>query len=335
MKLMPHEQKTNLEKIFLEICQGFSKAEFNDSIIYVKHSNIEDINKLNEIKEKYLNKAERMGVMLEKDLLDFLEENGSWTKEEENFYEKSNIEISNLKISADKFIIKAQKDSVLKKIKELETEQEENVNKRKSLVKNTAEQYAERKSNEEFIFHCIFKDKDLKENFLTKEEFNELSIEQLSSIYISYTNSIKNLSNENIQQIAVESFFSSIFSLFGDDVSKFFNTNHLNLSYYQINLLNYAKMFRNVFKNEEVPSSIRNNASEILKYIEDKNKKSKTIESSKQKANNSIGYSHMKASKEDLEKAGIDTSGSKDIHEIAKEKGGTLNLQDFLKIHKK
>ena len=42
----------------------------------------------------------------------------------------------------------------------------------------------------------------------------------------------------------------------------------------------------------------------------------------------------VKASKEDLEDIGIRKTG-KDIHEIAKEKGGELSMEDFMEMHKK
>jgi len=327
----------NLENIFLEIIQGFSSTTFSETPVFVKHSDLKDMALLRREYDRYLNKAKKMGLMTEEELLKFLDEQNTWTEEEEKESTKKRSEIRNLKKTVENMIIKSQRESIEKRIEKLKKDVESSEKKRNQLIRNTAEEYVEKKSNEQFIYHCFFKDKDFKKKFFTEEEFEELDKFDLSRLYETYNKCLLNLSSDNIKQISIEPFFTSILNLFGSDVSKFFNRGHFDLSYYQINLLNYAKMFLNIFKNQEIPEKIRDNAVEIMDYIQDSDKKAQKIKASKEKMQASSGYSYMGASREDMKEAGLDVSGAKDLHEIAQEegKGGDLDMEDFLRIHEK
>lgn len=327
----------NLENIFLRLIQGFSRSEFSGTPVFIKHTDINDMGYLRSMYDKYFNKAKKMGVMTEKELLDFLDKEKTWTKEEEKEASKKRKEIVNLKKTVSNLIIKSQRKSMEENIEKLEKRIKVVEEKRSHLIKNTAEEYAERKSNESFIAHCFFKDEELTEKFFTYEEFEELDRLELSTLYDIYNKALSDFSTDNIRQISIEPFFTSILNLFGSNLSKFFNKNHFELSYYQINVLNYAKMFLNIFKNKDIPEGIRNNAGEIMDFVQDSDKKSKKIQDSKERLSSSSGYSYMGASREDMAEAGLDVSGAKDLHEIAQEEGkdGDLDMEDFLRIHEK
>jgi hypothetical protein len=327
----------NLENIFLKLMQGFSRTEFSGTPVFIKHTDLNDMGFLRDMHDRYLNKAKKMGVMTEKELLDFLDKEKTWTKEEEEESSKKREEIKNLKKTVSNLIIKAQRKSMEKSIEKLEKGIRISEEKRGHLIRNTAEEYAGKKSNESFISRCFFKDEKLTERFFTDEEFEELDRSELATLYNIYNEALLEFSTDNVRQISIEPFFTSILNLFGSNVSKFFNRNHFELSYYQINVLNYAKMFLNVFKNKEIPEKIRDNAKEIMDFMQDSDKKSKRVQDSKERLNASSGYSYMGASKEDMVEAGLDVSGTKDLHDVATEEGkdGSLDMDDFIRIHEK
>ena len=109
----------------------------------------------------------------------------------------------------------------------------------------------------------------------------------------------------------------------------------MDLSFFQVNLLNYAKLFTSIFKNHKIPDNIRNDAQKILDFIEEDGVKKKQVEKAIDKANESDGFSYARAKDSDLEKLGVNKKGTKDIHKVAEEAGGELSMEDFMKIHKK
>lgn len=325
----------DLEQIFLEIIQGFTEIEFSGTPVFIKHADLKDIVFLKKTKQEYLEKAVDMGVMSEKDLLSFLEKEGTWDKKEENFCETKELELENLRKTFEKSIIKKQKESLSEKIELIEKEVELNRKKRASLIRNTAEEYAEKRANERFIQRGFFKDKEFKNLFFEKEEFEDLSLEELSELYVLYNVEVDKFNHDNLKQIAIEPFFTSIYNLFGNDLSRFFEKSHFQLSHYQMNLLNFAKMFTSIFKNYEIPEDYLKDAKKIINFVQDSKNKKKTIQDSKEMVSKSSGYTHAGATREDMKEAGLDIDGAKDIHQVAEENGGELSMEDFIRIHKK
>ena len=315
--------------------QGFSEIEFSEGPIFIKHPGLKEVAELNRNKKKFLKKAKDMGVMTEKELLEFLEKDGVWTKEEESFSKNKKNELYNLKKSLERSIVKKQKEKLQENIKSLEKERENNLKKRQGLIRNTAEEYSEKRGNEFFIQHSLYKDKNFKDLIFNKNDFEELSVDDLSELYLIYNVHVDKFNQKNLMQIAIEPFFTSIYNLFGDDLSRFFEKSHFKLSHYQINLLNYAKMFSSIFKNYEIPEDAIGNAEKIMDFVNESKNKQKTIEDSKKAVSKSSGYSHAGATREDMLEAGLDVKEAKDIHEVAKENGGELSMEDFIRIHKK
>ena len=329
-----------LQKIFFEINRGYSRCEYEGTPIFIRHSNLEEGSVTQEFYEKYYNKAKKMGLMNESELLEFLNKEELWTAEEESLSKSNEIEISQLRQTASNLIIKKQKEDIAKKIKVLEKEISKNKIKRLGLVRNTCEEYASKRSNEQYVFYCVYKDEKLEEIFFTPEEYEELERAELYGLYEIYNDSTHKFNPDNLAQIGMEGFFTSYFNLFGDDVSRFFNKPVLELTYYQVNLLSYGRMFNNIFKNyDDIPEGIRNNAKKLLEYVEDLSKKSSKIERTKDRARQSIdgGFTHAGASKDDLREAGIDVDNAKDIHEASKEYGkdGEMDMEDFIRMHGK
>jgi hypothetical protein len=336
---MPDEtlDKKFLENLFKEIRQGFSSFDYEGSPCFVKHASYEETDILNESFDQYLSRAKGKGVLSEEELLEMLDSEDVWTKEEEASFEKKESEIGNLKKTMDNLIIQDQKKSFEKRISKLKEEIKNLSMRRSGLVKNTAEEYASKRSNEIFMFNMLFKDKGFKEKMFTEEEFDELSRLELTKVFSLYNESTKKFSQENIRQLSIESIFTSILGLFGQDVSNFYGKEVFSLSYYQINLLNYGKLFLKIFENKEVPKNIRENAEKILDYLDESETKKNAAKKATERAQSAAGFSYKGATKEDLEKAGINTKGTADIHALAKERGkdGELTMEDFMEIHKK
>ena len=211
--------KKFLEKLFKEIRLGFSSFIYEEKRCFVKHASYDQTDILNESYEEYYNKAKSKGVMTEKELLETLEEQEVWSQKDEELFEKKEIEMKNLKKTSANLIVKAHKESFKKRIKDIEEKVLKHRKKRNSLVKNTVEEYAHKRANEIFMFHSLFKDRDFKEKLFSKEEFDHLNKIELGEIYFIYNKAIEEYSQDNIRQISIEPFFTSLFNLFDKDVS--------------------------------------------------------------------------------------------------------------------
>lgn len=327
--------KKLLDNIFKEIKQGFSQINFGGTLFYIKHSGQKEIEFLNLEYEKFFDKSTSQGVMTEKELANLLDEEGVWTKEEERDLIEKEIELNNLKKTLGILFLEKEINPIKKRIKELAEKVEDLKERKEPLFKNSAEKYASKKSNEKFILNSLYKDKELTQSMFNDEEADELSQIEISEIYENYNESLKKFSEKNLKQLSVEGVFTGILSLFGEDVSNFFKVHHLDLSYYQINLLNYGKLFSNIFENKEIPADIRDNAQKILDFLKESKDKKKKLQQVSEKSSQSDGFSYVGASKSDLKKMGVDFTGTKNISQIADEKGGELNMEDFMKMHKK
>lgn len=325
-----------LEQLFINIKNGYNCfLDQNKDKIYIKHYSIKELDIINNIYNKYYNKAVKSGLITLQDLKERLEEEGVWTQKEEDDLtklqkekESLNQTIKNLFLDKDKKPIQSRIDYVDSKI--------EKINKVKNkLFDNYAERYAERQSEQKLIRYLVYKDKKLKKLKYSEQEYEELDIETLSFITEKQKEVSENCNDENVRQLSISAPFISLYNIFDKDLSKFFPKEATDLSFYQINLLNYAKLFASIFENKEIPKEISKDAAEILRHIEDEESKKKHVRNAEQKSSKSDGFSFAGAKREDLEKLGINTKGARDIHEIAKEKGGELSMEDFMKIHNK
>ena len=336
MKQKKYKDPRFLEQLFINIKNGYTCfLDQHKDKIYFKHYSIKELDVINNIYNQYYTKAVGSGLITLKDLKSRLDSEGVWTQKEEDGLTKLQEEakslnqtIKNLFLDKDKKPIQSRLDSVNLKIKK--------INKVKNkLFDNYAERYAERQSEQKLIRYLVYKDKKLKKLKYSEQEYEELDIETLSFITHKQKEVSESCNDENIRQLSISAPFISLYNIFDKDLSNFFEQKPTKLSFYQINLLNYAKLFASIFENKEIPQEISKDAAKILKHIEEEESKKKHVKNAEQKSSNADGFSFAGAKREDLEKLGINTKGAKDIHKIAEEKGGELSMEDFMKIHNK
>lgn len=330
-----NEKEKFLEKVFFEIKKGFSQSSIEGVPFFIKHATMEETQILNKYYDYFFEKARKLGVPKEEGLMKTLEDQGVWSKKDEDILYKLKDENKNLQKTFNNMVIERDKEPIKKRIDELQKLIKKKKKERESVVTNTAEDYASKKSTEKFLYYCLFKDEDLKEKLFTKEEFEEIGYSELSEIYVKYNEAQKKFEEKNLKQLSITPIFKSIYNLYSEDLTGFFKKHPLDLSFFQVNLLNYAKLFTSIFKNHKIPDNIRNDAQKILDFIEEDGVKKKQVEKAIDKANESDGFSYARAKDSDLEKLGVNKKGTKDIHKVAEEAGGELSMEDFMKIHKK
>jgi len=316
-----------LSRAYLDILKGYSKAKYFDEVLYIKHFGIFDESIIDENYEAVFDKARLQGLPTEKERLEVLDREGFWTKSDEARIELARVEIRELETRLSKTIIKSQKEKILKKLSEEREGIESMESKRFQMLHDTCESFARAKSMNYMIWLSFYKDKDFKEKAWEKEGFDDLPRTELNDLVAIYNLKMASLSLDKVKKMAISGFFTNYFYLSSDDIPGFFGKKMLDLTFFQTTLASYGKMFKNIQENNsDIPESISRDPDALLDFA-----KSKTEgESASAKvADSDGGYSRVGATNQDMIDAGVSSSSAKDLHQLAKSRGGTLGWQDF------
>lgn len=309
----------DLRKAFLDICNGYSKMLLDKSVVYIKHLSHKEHIDLDEVEEESLSRAKAAGLPDEKTQLDFLKKEGLWTDKNENEIVQQELFLKQMNDGKKHLILPSILEVHLRQIKEGEEKLQLILLKRKKLIGDTCESLATKIVNEYYIYRSLFKDKDLKNNLFSEEEFNDLSDEELEKITIIYNKSIEYCSEDNIKKIALQDFFLNYFYLIDEDIYSFFGKPVIDLTYYQLKLINYAKYFKGIFSQfpiESIPNDIKKDPDKLVSYVETLKNGKNLLDKQQGKAVGLVG-----ATKKDLEMLNVkqeDMNSSKEIKDILK-----------------
>jgi hypothetical protein len=187
------------------------------------------------------------------------------------------------------------------------------------------------------MFNSLFRDKDLKDRYFSEQEFDELENKEISEVLEIYNNINKNFIENNLKKIALSAYYLSLFNLCDENAYNLYGKPIMYLTFYQMEVFGYARYFKNALSEaKHKPSD---------EYYEDPDKLIEWLESSKnveevlsknennqKKTEGAIATSIVGAKKEDLAKIGKDENGIS-LHKEAQKKGGTLSMEDLMKMH--
>jgi len=315
-----------LRKVFSDIKNGYSEVGSEDKISYVKHFGSDDQEKLESKYEFIYEKAKSNGLPTEKEAFELLKEQDLWTDEDESEYATNQKYIEGLQDTKKSLIIPSQINQVDKDLSEARKKQEVKEKERQELLSETCESYARNKSNDYSIYLSYFSDKECTKNLFSTEEYEELTKQELTDWFLRYIKATEHLSIENIKYLAISTSFSMYYNLLGSkQLYRFFDKPIYDYSYYQLNLLNYAKVLNSILENvEKIPEAIKKHPDDLIDYAEAKSKNKDIVEKSRDKQ----GFSVVGASKDDMGEMGVSDELSVSPFQLAKKKG-SLTIEDF------
>ena len=326
------DEGQRLSSLFTVICQGFSAFPHEGETIYIKHFNVLDQQDIDAFYNTKYAHAREQGLPTEDERLAFLEEEGTWSAKDQDEISKKEAYVKGLEKSLGKLVIAAQQQQIKKTLEEQREELNKKIQQRFSLLEATCEKYANTKQSNFILFASLFKDKDCTKNWFTKEGFDELSAADLVRWLHVYGNATEDLGAQEIKKLAVSPFFSNYFNLCGDNASSFFADPVHEWTFYQINLINYGKIFKNIFENlPDIPEHIKDDPDALIEFANQKNKR----EEYQHRGEEKDGYSVMGASKDDMNKLGVKPKGGVDLHKYAAERGDSLTMKDFIDMQGK
>ena len=317
-------------KIFRDVVRGFSTTTLEEDFVYIKHLTPHDQVELEEIEEKYFNIALRKGVP-EEDMLAYLKDEGQWTDKDEKFIQDKELFLENLRKAKTKLVLKSEIDKqaelINKEQKLLDDKQIQKI----GLIGNTCEKYAKDRLNDFYMIKSFFADDKLQEPLFNQDKFDELDNHDIKKVVYKYNEIFEGFSEESIQYTILEDFYNPYLS-FAEDSMQFYGKAFCELTYNQIRLIVYTRVFKNIFDmNENIPESIRKDPAKLLEFgSSSKEEKDKA----KDKLTQGDGGTLVGAKQEDYDYLGVEKpTNAISLHEEAKKKGGTLNMEDLMKLH--
>ena len=329
---MEQSQQNKYKKAFRDIKNGFSEIKVLENLFYLKHLSLEDQVDIDQIYDHYFDEAKSRGVPTNDETLKRLIEEKQWTprqesliKQEEDFIDNLNKQKKSLYLKSEITRVNTDIESAQKRLYDLK-------NTKAAFFNRTAESYAEERVNDYYILKCLYKNKSLTIEAFQESEFDNIDSETLTCIIKQYSEVYKNINDNTIQYLVLQDFFN-LYMPFAENPTEFFGKSVCELTYNQVKLLIYARFFKNVFQqNEKMPQEIKNDPDKIIDYINANENAKKIIEDKNNKENQASSI--VGATSEDLEYVGLKAKGQKtlSLSDEAKKKGGSLSMEDMMKI---
>ena len=334
-------QKTQqlYKKKYKQLVDGVSLFSDLNDLIYVKHLSELDIGELELVTDKYHKEAEQKGLPSEKEKLSILTKQKIWSDEKEEKIKNLRKQLAVLQDTHKKLFLKKQIknsqkgiDSLLKDLTSLLSEREE-------LVGLTCEKFAEKKSNEEIVIHCFFKDREMTQKFFSEEEFDELHRDKLYYYIKIYNDVSKEFSAEEMKRLAALPFFINLFFLCDDNIYTFYGKPVTALTICQIDAFNCAKTYKSIMgQGNNPPDEMYEDLNELVAFYESY---SSGGSGGPKEAKNKDSQSIVGASIEEMQRL---TKGDDGVHVVTlgkiekdlKEKGrelSDLSFEEIVKLH--
>ena len=308
-----------------EAFDGYTEASLGDGIVYIKHVNIRDQRYLHKYFEKYKDVALKRGLETEAERIKYVLEEKLWEEKDDMKIASLEGEITNLKNTVNQLLLASQREEYNKIILERAEELYELKKSRSEVVGKTAEDYGTGRSSDELLRFLLFKDKDLKENLYTEEEFAELEgweIKQLTDLHLDIQS---RLADDQIQKAVLRPFFSMYLSLC-EDAYGFYQKPVTELTIYQLRVVLFGRMFFNIFQHtEDIPDNIRDDPEKLLAYSQSKS--SGNTGGIRDDADSSVVFG---ATNQDVKELGGEKAVS--LSEEAKKHGGQLDMTQMMRL---
>lgn len=330
-------EKNKLKLSFIDILKGYSLSYYKNNKLYFKHNTSFDSGDIDQLKQEFIEIAQKKGLPTEDQKEDYIILEDLWSKDKNKEIKDLKFDISNLKQTKSKLFKNEDINEFNKQIDVKKLQLINLISERKELLGFTAEDYANKKINEYYMFNSLFKDKNLKDKFFSEQEFDELENEDISKILQIYNDINKNFTENNLKKIALSSYYLSLFNICDESAYNLYGKPIIYLTFYQMEVFGYARYFRNALSEakHKPPDDYYENPDKLIEWLESSRNAEEIIEDSEKYHKNtegSIATSIVGAKKEDLAKIGKDEVGVS-LHKEADKKGGVLSMQDLMKIH--
>jgi hypothetical protein len=323
-------ENNDLSEVIGEIFKEKTVVRCGFGNIYFKHFDQLESRSILSKKNIFIEEAVSKGLETEKQSLDRLIKEGFWEEEKENQVKKKLELIERMTEGLTKIQLPSKRDQHKKLIKAEEKSLEKLTVERKKLMGLTAESFAESKVNKTFFDSITFLDEDFKipafKNLDYDEREKEIEILKLQS------NFFEKFSDENISKSALCPFFSPYLN-FCEDVLGLFGKPAKDLTAFQLKLLTYGRTFLNIFKNSQkkIPQYVAKDPELLLEFWESQTNQTQQKRTKASEGDGATTY--FGATERDLEEVKQEGEEVISLKDQVKKQGGTLDMEQMMKLH--
>ena len=313
-----------------EIIDGFSAYFVGEEKRYIKHQSISDVVDFELVYDLHFEKAQERGLPTKEEVFENLVAEGMWSAADDSKIEKQQFYVDSLIRNKKNLYLKSAINQINKQVKEAETELADLLQQKEDLSSNCCDKYAMNRANDFYMFSSFFKDPKLTEPLYTQEEFEYVESKKVTQIIRIYNKFHERFSEKNIQDLVLQDFYKIYYS-FSESCFDFFGIPIIKLNNFQLNLLIYTRIFKNIFdQHEDIPDKIRKDPAALLDYAGS----SEAREEIKNKMSKEGGgaSSVVGATKEDLEDLGLSDAGGQTLSQAAEKSGGSLSMKDLMDL---
>tara|TARA_E500000305_G_scaffold43213_1_gene33444 strand:- start:504 stop:1499 length:996 start_codon:yes stop_codon:yes gene_type:complete len=328
-------ENSGLKVIFSEILRGYTLVENKDfGKIKIKHFNNFDSAEL-DIKNRYFyEKARDQGLPTREQKIEYLLKEDIWDEKKNKEILNLKTMIAGLKNSKSKVFLQAHIDNINRQLEENQLKLAHLEIQKEELIGFCAENYAQRRINEHYMQKAILKDNG--EFLLSNEDFEDLQQDQLMGLISTYNKNTRKFESPNLKKISLSGFFTNLFYLCENNAYTFFGKPLVELTFYQVELFGYARYYKSLMESSEskVPDEVRQDPEKIVEWFESSKNAKEVMDKSQTAGKEGSATSLVGATKQDLKRLGLDNPNETiSLAKKAAEKGGSLTMQDMMKIH--
>ena len=243
----------NLQRLYKDVINGYSKIRFNDQDLYVKHVATMDMGTVEAFEKERFQEAKSKGLFTKEEKIKFLIEDGVWSEDSETRVKELADEVSGLKITIKKLFLASQQKKIRNEIKKRERELNDLETERKDLLGITCESYSDQKANQEFLRISLYEDKELKKLKFDDKGYFDLTNQDLLIITNSYNFTVSDFTSDAMKCIAASPFFLNTVLLCKSNPMIFFGKPVVDLSNYQVDLFTHGLRYKNVLEDGKTP----------------------------------------------------------------------------------
>lgn len=328
-------ENSGLKVIFSEILRGYTLVENKDfGKIKIKHFNNFDSAEL-DIKNRYFyEKARDQGLPTREQKIEYLLKEDIWDDKKNKEILNLKTMIAGLKNSKSKVFLQAHIDDINRQLEENQLKLAHLEIQKEELIGFCAENYAQRRINEHYMQKAILKDNG--EFLLSNEDFEDLQQDQLMGLISTYNKNTRKFESPNLKKISLSGFFTNLFYLCENNAYTFFGKPLVELTFYQVELFGYARYYKSLMESSEskVPDEVRQDPEKIVEWFESSKNAKEVMDKSQTAGKEGSATSLVGATKQDLKRLGLDNPNETiSLAKKAAEKGGSLTMEDMMKIH--
>ena len=262
------EKDIYFQRIYAEICLGYSEKLWKNSKVYIKHlSNLDGL-ELDSYYEQILDDIKKNGIRTYDEKIKWLTENKIWDVGKEITINQQKDYLDSLQKTYDKLIFKSQKTPLEKTIQEESRKLGQLLEEKENLIGTTAERIANNKIQFYYFYVSFFQDKKLDKKLFNLEEINNLDDDDSYELLRIYNENVEKFDSYNLKKIAISNYFTNNFYICGEHIQSFFGKPVYLLTNYQSSLLGLGMYFKNVFmNNQDLPEKVRNDPDKIEEFI--------------------------------------------------------------------